>query len=47
MRYGAISATDITATSATATMVRIVRTRKRLPLRLDELPWQRFGVLRG
>ena len=32
---------------STATMVRIVRTRKRLSLRPDELPRQRFGVLRG
>src|SRR6202020_3181053 len=47
MRYGATSATDITATSATAMMVRIVRTGKRLPLRLDELSQERFGDHRG
>ena len=44
---GATSATDITATSATAMMVRTLRTGKRLPLRLDELPCEQLGDHRG
>jgi hypothetical protein len=46
MRYGATSATDITATSATAMMVRTVRTLNDFHLRLDELPRRRLGELR-
>ena len=47
MSIGATSAADITATSATAMMVRTLRTGKRFPLRLDELPRERRGDHRG
>src|SRR5271169_4908614 len=47
MSMGVTSAADITATSATAMMVRTLRTGKRFPLRLDKPQRERLGDHRG
>ena len=46
-RSGVTSAADITATSATAMMVRTWRTEQRFPLSLDELPRNDTATIRG